>query len=802
MFARLATVICLVVLSWPHDASAASTLNVKLKDDNTLAVSLASQTLNLKAAKPWTTEQQGNDTYYVVNADIVIGKLNLFNAEAKVGKAGGSFKVSVAPKFSDLSISAGSFEFSLLPGDVIEDAPANAEFSKSEMVMVASVSNAVTLSVGDNASFSVPGTGNVDVTMMIEFNKGTFYYEGPLPAVQELVGGVDQFIKASKEGETTSAGFGYSSTRAFKFTSSMPLYTGKSKQETESFSCNVVLNGSFDLAEAVAMNTELCINTDSGKVGSNGALTLSTEVLKLDAEFTVGEGSVAIDKSGVRFGFGKTTPDLNKKLENVLHFVAPMLTADASIYGYATNKKKFGVILDSDSLLDINAVKFKDLHLGLTSSGLDVSATLKSKNLGSVKVAGEVTDSKCWLDIDGKSSIFGYQLDAPRVKPCQAAEGAVEYAGKIAILGKNLAVKGVDKVNKKGKASIKAAEDLVFKVGSLSLNAGKLGFDELKTNLKLGGSKLAAVSNLGDFDFGDMTLNTSGWPNTEMKTSKSYKYGKKLGLSGGSVRVSGDGTVEASLLVKNGSLEVGGHLNTTSKAKFCVKVKFAGHKTSKCDSIKVSLDEGLDLSGGCFRVSGSKKILGQNFSIPSQDICLGKDSDGDDSFRPDGDSVGVVVHLQSYVEKFVMVKDGGNNNDVYATNDQPEGYATFIMYHQVQGDEDTKEDTCPTYGSNVSFLVYNDKRQNRYLRLDRKENPVDSKADKARSNEQFILESVEGKKSGSCITQGDKIRIRSNKFGTYWTVQRGEGFRLYGVNKASGDSAAHQEFTIYMDSDS
>ena len=561
------------------------------------------------------------------------------------------------------------------------------------------------------------------------------------------------------------------------------------------------MNGSFEVADSLSIASDLCINTDAGKIGINAAATFATQVLKSEAEFTIGEGSIAIDKKGARFGFGDTKPNLGKKLDYVLYFIDPMLTAQASIYGYATNKKKFGLIMDLDNLLNIKAVQFKKLHLGLTSSGLDVAATMHSLNLGEAKVEGRITDSKCWLDFKAKSKIFGYTLDAPRVSPCDAAKGTVAYAGKMAILGKNLAVKGIDHTQKKGQATLEAAEKLAFKVGKLTLNAGKFGYDTSKKNIKLAESKLAAASHLGDFSFGDLHLNPSGWLNTDVKTTKKYDYNKKLSVSGGKVIVSGNGEVEAALLAKKGAIEISAHLKSRAKAKFCIKAKVAGHKTSKCDSIHIDVNEGFDLSGGCFQVSGSKKILGTKVSIPKKDICLGKDSDKDDPFRPDGDSVGVAVYLLGYNGQYVYADKGGDTNDVKAKNGTADGYATFIMYHQVKG-KDEKKDSCPVYGANVSFLTYNDKHQDRYLRLDKPKNPVDAKAKKAQSAEQVVLEAVDGKKSGDCITHGDKVRLKSEAHGTYWTVQRDKDFRLYGQDKASGNSAAHQEFTIYMDGES
>jgi hypothetical protein len=44
--------------------------------------------------------------------------------------------------------------------------------------------------------------------------------------------------------------------------------------------------------------------------------------------------------------------------------------------------------------------------------------------------------------------------------------------------------------------------------------------------------------------------------------------------------------------------------------------------------------------------------------------------------------------------------------------------------------------------------------------------------------------------------------MRFEKHGTYWTAQRDKEFRLYGVAKASGSSAAHQEYSINMEGDS
>ena len=179
MLPRLLLLLAVVLTFAAGDASAAGTLTTTLKDANTLAVKFKNHTLNLKAKKPWKTVKEGSNTFYTVKADIEFGQVKLFESEAKIGTSGGTFKVAVAPSFGKLSISAGSFEFSLLPGDAVTDAPANAEFKKNQMVLLTSIDNAITLSVGNNASFTVPETGGASATMMIEFNKGTFYYERP-----------------------------------------------------------------------------------------------------------------------------------------------------------------------------------------------------------------------------------------------------------------------------------------------------------------------------------------------------------------------------------------------------------------------------------------------------------------------------------------------------------------------------------------------------------------------------------------------------------------------------------------------
>ncbi|MBL4615781.1 MAG: hypothetical protein JKY27_13030 [Magnetovibrio sp.] len=786
------------VLFFSLNAYAADPFKIKIEKDNSLSIKYKSQTLKVKAQQPWLEETRGGTKYYLVNGDISIGGLDLLQAEVSVSSKGGQFIVESAPQFGDLSIEAGKIEFSLLPGDQIKDAPANAEFSKNEMVMLANLNTAFTLKIGKNTSIAIPTPGQVEVTLMLEFTKGTFYYEGPIPALQELAGGLEKFVKASKDDEATTLGLGYSVNGAFKYESEVPLYKSAKSSANQKFSCNLVLSGSIEIAEALEVDAEACIDTVHGKLGLNGAMILSAEVIGAQATYTVANGSVVVDKKGAQFGFAKTTPGMSKNLENILHFVAPMLMAEASVSGYVQSNKKFGIIMQAKGVEIVNGVGFKNLYLSTTEAGMEVEAVLQSKNLGNVSTKGKITDTSCWLEVKSNVKIFGFKLSSPRIKPCAAGSGAVEYAGKIAILGKGLAVKGVDDVKKTGGATLDFAEALTFKIGKMTLKAGEAVFDKKKKKINLLGSKLTAAKGLGEFDFGDLPIDTSGGFKKVVHASKKIEYGKKIKFSGGSVSISGLADVGASFSARNGRPKITAHVKSKTKARFCVKVKFAGFKTSKCDKISINVDEKLKLSTGCFRVSAKKKILGKSFRIPRKDICIGKDKDAGGGFTPDKDSVAYVVYLQAYNGKYVYAVGGGNQNSVIAGADSPSGHATFVMYNKVPGSEEVKK-TCPVFGSSTSFRTLNDQFQDRFLRLDKKLNALDAKAKNSRSSEQAILESAQGKRSGQCISDGDVVYLKSQAHGSYWTTSPTNGDRLFGVDKLRGDRRRFQKFTIHLE---
>ena len=89
-----------------------------------------------------------------------------------------------------------------------------------ETLFYTAVSSAIEIGIGDNTTISLPTPVDVAAAMLVEFNNGTFYYEGPIPSPTQAADGANSFVKAASSsdgdgGSMLTGAFGFSTERAF-----------------------------------------------------------------------------------------------------------------------------------------------------------------------------------------------------------------------------------------------------------------------------------------------------------------------------------------------------------------------------------------------------------------------------------------------------------------------------------------------------------------------------------------------------------------------------------------------------------
>ena len=739
----LSLILSLAFLDGRADAAA---LNLGLTKSDTLNVGTGSHQITITADGAWSTTQTAAGTTYAYSGPIRIGDFSIGTVDALIGPDGGKLVTSVGFAFGDLSLTAGEMALELLPGDQITDGPDLATFGPDDLVLFAETETSVAISIGDKTSFAVPTPMDADIKLLLEFKNGTFYIEGPVPTPVALANGASAFVKtvakSSSKGNVVTGGFGYSVDGAFSFASDIALYTASGKEPAaESFSANVVLVGIFDLADMVRIDGQLMVNTETGKVGVNGAGGFGFDLAGDDASVTVGAGSFVVDGKGLRFGFDMqsvTSFLLPPAADNIGQFLLPMVGASAQVAGYAVTAGDYGYSFAANNL-NLFGIEHLDLSYSLGPESLSVSETIRLDGLGAVGATGVVSSNSCYLQID-KLRFLGFDLSSPRIKPCDMAKGALSFTGNMELLGQTIAISGVTE-------AAKAAGAFLDKDHTVT---GTVAIKE--------------------------------------------KLGVSGGLSGGYVKLAATGTVTATL-AKTGTLSAA--LNLSSSARFCGKVSVAGKKLSKCKKTSAGINPNFDVSIGCFNFSGSSDILGTSISISGGKVCPFPASgsysanaayDANDALTA-GDEGGAIA-LRASNGAYVSWPSDYNILNVTTTT-----VSDQIGFSMINMDEAGQ---CPTDGTNVVLRLgdHGTLGADQYVKQKDKGSAITGTStdynDGTKAEKRFYIRGV--RMSGGCLADGDVIRLENKEYHQYWTI---EGDHVEGHGDDSNN--ATQRYTVVFD---
>ena len=738
-----------------------SSFSISIQDaGKTLEITLGNTKLPLKSSQAWKLVDDANSNTYTLDGDLRIGKaFSMSTVKATIGPNGGALTTGAGFQLGDLSLSAGELTFALLPGgelsNQVELPDVIGSLNNEDIAIYTAVSSAIEIGIGDNTTISLPTPVDIAAALLVEFNSGTFYYDGPIPSPTQIADGANKFIKSAsasddKDGSMLTGAFGFSTEKAFVFDSAFEVYQSSDTDSDpiiESFDANVVMIGAFEIADFASLEGQLFLQTKTGRLGINNAAIIGYEMFGAEASMEVGAGSFIIDSNGLRFGFGMDSAadsfSLPKPLDNIARFALPMLNASASARGLARSNADFLLNLESSNV-SISGIDGSDASFTLSPSGLEVASMFSLAGTGKVKVSGEITKDSCELTAE-KITIFNlWDIKNASINPCKMAkDGAYAFAGKIKILGIPAVISGV------GDAADAAAAVL----------------------------------------------------DKEYKFQEGFSVREKFGINGtgiagGYVKLATSGTVEATLGVTDGTLS--SKVDLDGSAKFCGKVKILGYKTKKCATVKSGIKDGFDASSGCFNFEASKKLLGKNFSIKTGKVCpfpaANKDEsdyqDNDDYYASDEldeDDLGISFALKDVNGDYV-----GWTNDFYLNiTDEITDNNIFTMINK-DGSE------CPMNGTKMSIRVGDPDilEEERYWRVKKDKssalNAQSSDDDQnTKSKKRFYI--YEDQMAGNCLNDGDIIRLKNKAYGRWVSSVDGSL-----VAKSNG-GYDYQAFTVIFD---
>ena len=408
----------ILVISGVSTTILAEPFSLTLKDQGkTLEVSLGNTKLPLRASQAWEITQ---DDTYAFEGDLEIGNaFSMSTVTATVGPNGGAFSTGAGFQLGNLSLTAGDLTFALMPGEdlsgLIELPDVIGSLNDEDIVIYTAVSSAIEIGIGDNTTISLPAPVDVAAAMLVEFNSGTFYYEGPIPSPTQAADGANSFVKAASSsdgdgGSMLTGAFGFSTERAFSFNSAFEVYQSlKSRPRYRRIRCKRSHDRRIPTrADFVSLEGQLFLQPETGRFGINSAAIIGYEMFGAGASMEVGAGSFIVDRDGLRFGFGMNSAldsfSLPKQLDNIAHFALPMLDASASVHGLAKANTDFLINLEADNI-SMAGIDGSDASFTLSSSGIDISSKFSLHGVGKVKVSGEVTNSSCQLTAE-KIRIF------------------------------------------------------------------------------------------------------------------------------------------------------------------------------------------------------------------------------------------------------------------------------------------------------------------------------------------------------------------------------------------------------------
>ena len=749
----------MLIISGFNTAIIAEPFQLSLKNQGkVLEVSLGNTKLPLKASEAWNRMQ---DDTYTFEGDLEIGDaFSMTTVTATVGPDGGAFSTGAGFQLGNLSLTAGDLTFALMPGEdlseLIELPDVIGSLDDEDIAIYTALSSAIEIGIGDNTTISLPTPVDVAAAMLVEFNSGTFFYEGPIPSPTQAADGANSFVKAasSSDGDGSSmltGSFGFSTERAFSFNSAFEVYQSSNRDPvTEGFGANVVMIGEFELADFVSLEGQLFLQPETGRFGINSAAIIGYEMFGASASMEVGAGSFIVDRDGLRFGFGMNSAldsfSLPRQLDNIAHFALPMLDASASVHGLAKTNTDFLINLEADNI-SMSGIDGSDASFKLSKSGLEVSSKFSLDGVGKVKVSGEVTNSSCQLTAE-KIRIFNlWDIKNASFNPCKAAkDGAYAFEGQIKILGIPAVISGV------GDAANSAA---------------------------------AVLDREYKFDQG---------------FSVKKKFGVDgVGIAGGYVKLDASGNIAASLDPTDGSLS--SEVDLDGRAKFCGKVNFAGYKEKKCASTKSGIKDGFDVSSGCFNFEASKKILGKTFRIKSGKVCpfpganeddsdYQEDDISDDYDELDEDDLGISIALMDVNGQYVTFDE----QLILKVSDEPESEKSIFTIINKDGGE------CPTNGTKIAIRAGDPDfiENGTYWRVKKDKSSAlnaqagDDDANTA-SKKRFYIYADHMNGNGNCLSDGDIIRFKNKKYGR-WVSSVGGTL----VAKSNG-GYDYQAFTVVFD---
>ena len=746
----------IIVFSGVNTTILAEPFSLTLKDQGkTLEVSLGNTKLPLKASRAWEITQ---DDTYVFEGDLEIGNaFSMSTVTATIGPNGGAFSTGAGFQLGKLSLTAGDLTFSLMPGEdlseLIELPDVIGSLDDGDIVIYTAVSSAIEIGIGDNTTISLPTPVDVAAAMLVEFNNGTFYYEGPIPSPTQAADGANSFVKAASSsdgdgGSMLTGAFGFSTEKAFSFNSAFDVYQSSNRDPvTEEFDANVVMVGEFQLADFVSLEGQLFLQPETGRFGINSAALIGYEMFGAGASMEVGAGSFIVDRDGLRFGFGMDSAldsfSLPKQLDNIAHFALPMLDASASAYGLAKTNADFLINLEADNI-SMAGIDGSDASFTLSSSGIDISSKFSLDGVGKVKISGEVTNSSCQLTAE-KIRIFNlWDIKNASINPCKAAKnGAYAFEGQMKILGIPAVISGV------GDAANSAA---------------------------------AVLDREYKFDEG---------------FSLKKKFGVNgAGIAGGYVKLDASGRVEATLDPSDGKLS--SQVELDGRAKFCGKVNVAGYKTKKCSSTRSGIKDGFDVSSGCFNFEASKRILGKTFGIKSGKVCPfpGVNEDKSDYQEDEGDYADDELDEDDLGISFALMDVNGDY--VGWTDNWLLEVTNEITYKNILTMINKDSDECPMNGTKVSIRLGDPDilPQEQYWRVKKDKSTAlnaQSSDDDANTKAKKRFFVYADYMAGNCLNDGDVIRLKNKETGRWVSSVDGSL-----IAKSNG-GYDYQAFTVVFD---
>ena len=705
----------------------AGDLVLSTPSSNQLKVSYGSQSVVIQADGAWKATTNAGTTTYSYSGPVHIGQFSIGHVKAQIGPKGGKLVTAVGLGFGNLTLSAGEIALELMPGDQLVDAPSFAKFGRGDIVLYAAIDTGVSLAIGSQASFVIPTPVDADMKLLVEFANGSLYIEGPIPTPISLANGANRFVRAvalsSSKGNVLTGGIGFSLDSDFRYTSEYKLYAGAGKSPAQDdFAADVVLIGQFDLADMATVDGQLMLNTNSGKLGFNGAASLGFSLNKAEATMTPVKGSYVVDGSGLRFGYNMAfmkDMSLPSTASNIAQLLSPMSGVNVDVAGYATSHGAFQYNY-SAAVATLGGLQHYGLAYGLGTESLSVETLFAIDGLGRVKASGMVSQSNCYLEIE-KFKFLDFDLGHPKVKPCDVAKpGTLAFMGELKLLGQSVMVDGVSQLSQAASAFL---------------------------------SRDHAVS---------------------AAVSVREKFGVSGGLSGGYVKLASDGSVKLSLSATG---KLSADVNLASAAKFCGKVDVAGKKLTKCKTMSAGIDPRFDVSLACFNFSASTQILGQQIRISDNRVCPWPASGGytpDTSAYSSGDGLsagdeGGAIALRSYTGAYVSWPA-----DYYILQATATSVSPSIGFSMINMDEPGQ---CPRNGTNVVLRLGDAETlgANQYAEQQKKGAAVIGKETNynsgTKASSRFYIEGV--RMTGPCVSDGDVIRLRNKAFDQYWTVKDG-----------------------------